>query len=123
MPHHKPAGYVLWGVWYEASYFKDILVGVAEQVHFHRRERFAEVLTDQKFRGSSRVYFADSSINSHKVSEAISDSGYFVETNFESARTIRLARTLLTHFGYREGDLRVMVETLPPQDPSQTPSA
>ena len=118
----KPAGYVLWGVWYEAKAWNLILHGVATQVHFHRQATFDETIEAPEFRGPRRRYISDSPEQMDAPLQ-IGDSQYWIETKFNRVETIMLARRLLRFFGYHDADLRVMTEINPADDPTQTPSA
>ena len=99
-------GFRLRGEWHQASSSAAMWLGVASAVYARHSSDFERAF---QLRGITRQYVALTSDHMNAPRQ-ISNSPYFIETNFGAGDSVRRAHELLDLFGYRGDDLEVLDE-------------
>ncbi len=104
--NRRPVAYTFSGQRRAVSTFKEILVGLCQDLHRAHGANFARVLT---LRGRRRVYFARDSRDMRSPQE-IPDTGIYAETNRSANSIMDQCGDLLALFGHSRNELGVEVE-------------
>ena len=86
--------------------WKELLVTVAEEMYKRDAKNFDRCLS---LRGTKMVYF---SLDANGLSQPVQimDSKYFVETKLNSNSIVKRSRGLMSLFGYKDSDLKVVAD-------------
>ena len=97
----KPTAFTFNGQRYKAESWRGMLVELCEIVHTTHRDRFEEVLS---LKGKKSPYFSrnPNDLREHRM---INNTGIYVEVNQSAISAVKLARELISLFGYDENDL------------------
>ncbi len=102
----KVRSFTLFNETYNPHTWKELLVTVVEEMYKRHAQDFDRCLS---LRGSKMAYF---SLDANELSQPkqIMDSKYFVETKLNSNSIVKRSRDLMSLFGYKESDLRVVAD-------------
>ena len=104
-PRKKPSSFVLFGDRHFVNSWATVLVGVAEQLHQRHESGFYQAL---ELRGKRRKQpligrFKEDVFRGRRIS----DSEFWIDTNYSSERTVYWCHELLKTFGYSPDELQI----------------
>jgi predicted type IV restriction endonuclease len=91
------------GVRYDVKFWKDLLIGISEIMLANHKDSFPQILN---LIGRKRPYFTKNP-NELRVPERIDDTDIFVEINVSANQIVRLAKAIVSLFGYSKDDLKL----------------
>lgn len=102
--HHRVSGYKLDGKQYPANSFKEVLIGVSNQLRREHLQEFDKVAMG--LFGKKRVYFSQNA-KDLRYPHRLSDSNLFVETNLNANLIAGICRSLLEALSHDIGDFEI----------------
>jgi len=96
--------FVLFGKMEYPRNWKYLLVMVTEEIYRRHSSDFRKVLA---LRGPKKMYFSQN-INEMRKPYPISNSDYYIETNESANSIVKRCHQLLTLFGHKESDLKIV---------------
>lgn len=103
--HRRPTAYHFKGRRYEASTWKEVLVGLGEQLAARHPEDFSRVLN---LKGRTRDYFSQDYREMTSPAQ-IPGTSLFVETNLSANDTVKRCRQMLRLFDCEQEDFEVVL--------------
>ena len=102
----KVRSFTLFNETHNPRTWKELLVTVAEEMYKRDAKNFDRCLS---LRGTKMVYF---SLDANGLSQPVQimDSKYFVETKLNSNSIVKRSRGLMSLFGYKDSDLKVVAD-------------
>lgn len=102
----KPIAFVLWGQQRQVTHWYQVLVGVAEAVYGRRRDDFDHIGN----LGRKYATHSHEEPTGARTYRQVSDTNWWLDTNYNSELIEEHARDILQHFSYNRSDLKVYRE-------------
>jgi len=121
--YHRVRGYKLDGKEYPAQSFKEVLIGLSNELRREHSQGFDKVATE--LYGKKRVYFSLDA-NDLRQPHRLSDSDLFVETNLNADLVVAICRTLVETLGHDfeiEADAPAWWSRIEPSAESDAPAS